>query len=43
VANIRSGNKDTGLKWASEARRRAAATGQQELAAAIDREVASIK
>jgi protein O-GlcNAc transferase len=43
VANIRSGNKDVGLKWASEARRRAAATGQQELAAAIDREVASIK
>jgi tetratricopeptide (TPR) repeat protein len=43
VASIRSGNKDAGLKWGAEARRRAAASGQQELAAAIDRELASIK
>jgi len=43
VAYIRSGNKDAGVKWATEARRRAAASGQQELAAAIDRELAAIK
>jgi len=43
VANIRSGNKYAGIKWATEARRRAAESGQQELAAAIDRELASIK
>jgi tetratricopeptide (TPR) repeat protein len=43
VANIRSGNREAGLKWAAEARQRAAASGQQELAAAIDRELTSIK
>ena len=43
VAYIRSGNKDPGIKWATEARRRAAESGQQELAAAIDRELAAIK
>lgn len=43
VANIRSGNRTEGLKWAAEARRRAAESGQEELAAAIDRELASIK
>jgi tetratricopeptide (TPR) repeat protein len=43
VANIRSGNKADGIKWAAEARRRAAESGQQDLAAAIDRELASIK
>ncbi len=43
VACIRSGNKDAGIAWAAEARRRAAAFGQQDLAAAIDRELASIK
>lgn len=43
VASIRSGDKAAGLTWAAEARRRAAESGQQELAAAIDREVASIK
>jgi len=43
VANIRNGNKEAGLKWATEARRRATASGQNELAAAIDREMASIR
>jgi tetratricopeptide (TPR) repeat protein len=43
VANIRSGNKEAGVKWAAEARRRATESGQNDLAAAIDREMASIK
>jgi protein O-GlcNAc transferase len=43
VANIRSGNKAAGAKWAADARKRAADSGQHELAAAIDRELASIK
>jgi protein O-GlcNAc transferase len=43
VANIRSGNKAAGAKWAADARKRAADSGQHELAAAIDRELASIR
>ena len=43
VALIRSGDKTSGLKWATDARQRAQEFGQQELAAAIDREIASIK
>lgn len=43
VAHIRSGNKAAGMKWAADARARAADSGQLELAAAIDRELASIK
>ncbi len=43
VAHIRSGNKAAGMKWAADARERAAGSSQPELAAAIDRELASIK
>jgi tetratricopeptide (TPR) repeat protein len=43
VAHIRNGNKAAGIKWAADARRRAADGGQPDLAAAIDRELASIK
>jgi tetratricopeptide (TPR) repeat protein len=43
VANIRSGNKAEGMKWAIDARERAVDSGQHELGAAIDRELATIK
>jgi protein O-GlcNAc transferase len=43
VAYIRNGDKASGLKWATDARQRAQEFGQQELAAAIDRQLATIK
>ena len=43
VAFIRSGDKDAGLRWGTEARRRALDSGQRELAAAIDKEMATIR
>lgn len=43
AANIRSGNKTAGMKWAIDARERAVDSGQHDLAAAIDRELATIK
>ena len=43
AAHIRSGNKGSGIEWATEARRRAQEFGQHELAAAIERELAMIR
>jgi tetratricopeptide (TPR) repeat protein len=43
VAHIRAGDRSEGVKWAAEARRLAQEHQQQDLAAAIDRELASLK
>ncbi len=43
TAYVRAGQKDEGIKWATEARRLALAYGQQELAAAIERDLARLK
>lgn len=43
VAHIRAGHRDEGLKWAADAKRLATEYGQTELAAAIERELASLK
>jgi tetratricopeptide (TPR) repeat protein len=43
VAHIRAGNKDEGIKWASEAKRLAAEHGQHDLAASIERQLGAIK
>jgi tetratricopeptide (TPR) repeat protein len=43
TAHVRAGHRDLGLKWASEAKQLALAYGQQELATAIDRELAKLK
>ena len=43
VASMQSGNRDAAIKWGTEARARAAETGQAELAAAIDRQLAAIR
>jgi tetratricopeptide (TPR) repeat protein len=43
TAYIRAGRKDDGIKWGSEARRLAIEYGQQELAAAIERDLARLK
>ena len=43
TAYVRAGRKDEGIKWASDARTLALEHGQQELAAAIDRELARLK
>jgi Tfp pilus assembly protein PilF len=43
VAHIRAGNRQEGLKWAVEARALAAAYGQTELAAAIEKELERLK
>jgi hypothetical protein len=40
---VHAGDKDTGRKYAIEARRLAASFGQSDLAAAIDRELARLK
>ena len=43
VAHLRAGRKDEGLKWVTEARALALQFGQNDLAAAIDRDLAKIK
>jgi protein O-GlcNAc transferase len=43
VAHIRAGNRDEGIKWATEAKQLAAEYGQHDLAAAIDQQLSSIK
>ena len=43
TAYVRTGRKDEGIKWATEARRLALANGQTDLAAAIDRELEKLK
>src|SRR5207245_6344564 len=43
TAHVRAGHKDEGIKWATEARRLALEYGQGELAAAIARELASLR
>ncbi len=43
VASMQSGNRDAAIRWGTEARARAAETGQAELAAAIDRQLAGIR
>jgi tetratricopeptide (TPR) repeat protein len=43
TAHVRAGHKDAGLKWAIDARQLAVTHGQQELADAIDREIAKLK
>jgi tetratricopeptide (TPR) repeat protein len=43
TAHVRAGHRDEGLEWAREAQKLARAHGQEELAAAIEREIAKIK
>ncbi len=43
VAHLRAGRKDEAVKWSLEAKRLALQFGQNDLAAAIDRELASLK
>jgi len=43
TAHVRAGHREEGLKWATEARQLAVTHGQQELAAAIDREIARLR
>lgn len=43
VAHIRAGNRDEGIRWATDAKQLAAAYGQSELAAAIAKQLGSIK
>ena len=43
TAHVRAGHRDEGLKWATEAKQLALAYGQQQLADAIDREIARLK
>jgi tetratricopeptide (TPR) repeat protein len=43
TAHVRAGHRDEGVRWAIEARRVALEHGQQELAAAIARDLASLK
>lgn len=43
VAYVRAGRKEDGIKWATEARALALQHGQQELAAAIERDLARLK
>lgn len=42
TAKIHAGQRDDGVKWASEAKRLAVEHGQQDLAAAIERELAAL-
>jgi tetratricopeptide (TPR) repeat protein len=42
TANIHAGQRDDGVKWANEAKRMAIEHGQQELAAAIERDLAKL-
>ncbi len=43
VAHLRAGRKDEGVKWSTEARRLALEFGQHDLAAAIARDLASLR
>jgi pentatricopeptide repeat protein len=43
TAHVRAGRKDEGIKWALEAKRLATQEGQQELAAAIEKELGKLK
>jgi Tfp pilus assembly protein PilF len=43
VAHVRAGRKDEGVRWSIEAKKLALHFGQNDLAAAIDRELASLK
>jgi tetratricopeptide (TPR) repeat protein len=43
TAHVRAGHRDEGLEWAREAQKLARAHGQEELAVAIEREIAKIK
>jgi tetratricopeptide (TPR) repeat protein len=43
TAHVRAGHRDEGIKWATDARRLALEHGQGELAAAIARELASLR
>ena len=43
TAYVRAGRKDEGIKWANDARALAIEHGQQDLAAAIERELARLK
>ncbi len=43
VAHLRAGRKEEGVKWSLEAKRLALQFGQTDLAAAIDRDLASLK
>jgi tetratricopeptide (TPR) repeat protein len=43
VAHVRAGRKDQGIKWASDARTLAVHFGQHDLAAAIERDLASLR
>jgi protein O-GlcNAc transferase len=42
TAKIHAGQRDEGVKWANEAKRLAVEHGQQDLAAAIERELAAL-
>jgi len=43
TAHVRAGHRDVGIKWAAEARQLAIEHGQDDLAAAIARDLASLK
>jgi hypothetical protein len=43
TAHVRAGHRDEGIKWATDARRLALELGQDELAAAIERDLALLK
>jgi tetratricopeptide (TPR) repeat protein len=43
VAHVRAGHRDEGLKWAADAKLLATEYGQDDLAAAIERELSSLK
>ena len=43
TAHVRAGHKDEGIRWATDARQLALELGQEELAAAIARDLASLK
>jgi tetratricopeptide (TPR) repeat protein len=43
VAHVRAGRRDEGIKWGTEARRLALELGQDDLAASIERNLASLK
>lgn len=43
VAYVRAGQRDLGLKWATDAKRLATEHGQHDLVAAIERDLASLK
>jgi tetratricopeptide (TPR) repeat protein len=43
TAHVRAGHREEGIKWATDAKQLAAARGQAELAAAIERELARLR